>query len=64
MTTARDMAVNEARALADVDGRFAHGWRAGFRRGALDALRMLGRRCCLDCAAKAEQLALYYGRAS
>jgi hypothetical protein len=38
----------------------ALGFREAFQRGALDALRMLGRRCCLDCAAEAEQLADYY----
>ena len=41
-------------------GRPAQSWRDGFTRGALDALRMLGRRCCLDCAAEAERLADYY----
>ena len=40
--------------------QYADGWRAGVVRGAVDALRMLGRRCCLDCAAEAEQLAGYY----
>ena len=42
------------------NGLRALGFREAFQRGALDALRMLGRRCCLDCAAEAEQLADYY----
>jgi hypothetical protein len=41
-------------------GLRASGFREAFQRGALDALRMLGRRCCLDCAVEAEQLADYY----
>ena len=36
-------------------------FRDWFRRGALDALRLMGRRCrCVDCAAEAEQLAEFY----
>ncbi len=46
---------------AEVDGgRYTDCWRDGFVRGAVDALRTLGRRCCLDCAAEAERLTDYY----
>jgi hypothetical protein len=38
----------------------ASGFQEAFRRGAQDALRMLGRRCCLDCAAEVERLVDYY----
>jgi hypothetical protein len=49
------------RGLAEAEGdRFARGWQAGFVRGALDSLRMLRRRCCLDCAAEVDQLVDYY----
>jgi hypothetical protein len=43
--------------------RNSGGWlfRDGFRRGALDALRLMGRRChCLHCAAEVEKLVEYY----
>lgn len=39
----------------------AAGFREGFQRGAVDALRLMGRRChCLDCAVEAEKLTAYY----
>ena len=41
-------------------GRRADEFREDFRRGAIDALRLLGRRCCLDCAVEVERLADQY----
>ena len=40
--------------------RRAAQFREDFRRGAVDALRLLGRRCCLDCAVEVERLADQY----
>jgi hypothetical protein len=42
-------------------GLYTQGLRDGFDRGALDALRLMGRRCrSLDCAAEVEKLTEYY----
>ena len=46
-------------------GLHTRGFYEGFDRGALDALRLMGRRCrCVDCAVEVEKLAEYYSGAA
>lgn len=46
-------------------GRYVEGFQDGFDQGALDAMRLMGRRChCVDCATEAEKIAEYYSGAA